>query len=68
MEPGEGGETGMTRAGKRRQGGKKRAADDRRERAERLTAAVRLGVLIWELIWALIRERLIGGAGPGRLL
>jgi hypothetical protein len=57
----------VTRSGKRRRSGK-RAAAGRCERADELATGVRLAVVIWELISALIRDHLIGGAGPWRLL
>jgi hypothetical protein len=39
----------------------------KRERVDEMTTVVRLALVIWELIEALIREHFIGG-GPGRIL
>jgi hypothetical protein len=57
----------MTRSGKRRRGGK-RVARDRRERTEEMVTAVRLMMILWEVIWDLVREHLNRGGGPGPLL
>ncbi len=41
---------------------------ERRERAYEITTAARAVMMIWEIIWELVRDHVIRGTGPGRLL
>jgi hypothetical protein len=74
-----GGEIGRTGSKRRRDEKREDAADHKREDAERrkreneerraeITMAARAVIVIWELVWALIREHLLTGTGSGRLL
>ena len=38
------------------------------ERTGQLSTAVRLVMMIWEIIWTLVREHMLRGTGPRRLL
>jgi hypothetical protein len=45
-----------------------RTGAERRERAYEIATAVRAVMTIWEIIWALVRDHVIRGPGPGGLL
>jgi hypothetical protein len=45
-------------------------SDVRREsaRTDQISIAVRVVLMIWEIVWTLVREHVLQGPGPGRLL
>jgi len=50
---------------------KHRRGKSRRENARTdliISVAVRIVMMIWEVVWTLVREHLLRGTGPGRLL
>lgn len=51
-------------------GSKKRhpAAQRERARTDQISTAVRLILLVWEIVSTLVREHVLRGAGPWRLL
>ena len=52
-------------------GCRKREEAERRERVREVctaVTAVRVVLMIWELVWTLVREHLSRGTGPGPLL
>ena len=40
----------------------------RDERTREISAAVRVVLLLWEIVWTLVREHVLRGTGPGRPL
>ena len=36
--------------------------------ADQIGAAARIVMLIWEIVWTLVREHVLKGTGPGHLL
>ena len=40
----------------------------RGERMREVNTAVRAALMIWEIVWMLVREHLLRGTGPGRPL
>jgi hypothetical protein len=46
----------------------RRDSERRDERTREISTAVRAALVIWEIVQTLIRERLLLGTGPGRLL
>lgn len=57
----------MNKAGKRRHGGKK-GPRSKRERTEEAVTLVKLAAVLGEIVWAIVRDRLFRGGGPGPLL
>lgn len=47
---------------------RERESMKRDERTREITAAVRAALVIWEIVWTLIREHMLRGPGSGRLL
>jgi hypothetical protein len=54
-------------ADREREDAERRMRQNEERRAE-ITTAARAVIVIWELVWALIRGHLLTGTGPGRLL
>jgi hypothetical protein len=47
---------------------RERESMKRDERTRAIGTAVRLVLMIWDIVWTIVRERMKGGTGPGRLL
>jgi hypothetical protein len=60
--------TGPRNRKRRRRRGVKRAPAEHYEHVSQISVAVRLVMMIWEIIWALVREHILRGTGPQRLL
>jgi len=48
-----------------------RRARERAERSERtreISTALRIVLMLWEIVWTLVRDHVIRGTGPGRFL
>jgi hypothetical protein len=49
-------------------GPRERESTERGERTRDISTAVRVVLMFWEIIWTLVRDHVIRGTGPGRLL
>ena len=47
---------------------RERESAERGERTREISTAVRVALMLWEIIWTLLRERVLRGTGPERLL
>ena len=47
---------------------RERESAERGERTREIGTAVRVVLMLWEIIWTLVREHVLRGTGPGRLL
>lgn len=47
---------------------REREEAERRERRESMGMALRVVMIVWDIVWTLAREHVFRGAGPGRLL
>jgi hypothetical protein len=53
--------------GRDREEAQRRARENAdRERTREISTAVRIVLMIWEIVWTLIRDHVITGTGPGR--
>jgi hypothetical protein len=47
---------------------REREEAERRERTREISTAVRVVLMLWEIVWTLVRDHVIRGTGPGRFL
>ncbi len=47
---------------------RERESTKRSERTREISTAIRVVMILWEIVWTLVHEHVLHGTGPGRLL